>query len=119
MILVGIGYLISASNDVSTYAGFEDAKADSKVKIAGQLVKSKPIVYDPTVDANLFTFYMEDKDGDIMKVKNYGAKPQDFELSESIVVTGKLDGEEFLATDILLKCPSKYKDQEVLLRNNG
>lgn len=118
MIVVGIGYLISASSDVSTYANFTDATTDSNVKIAGQLVKSKPIVYDPMVDANLFTFYMTDKDGNEMQVKNYGAKPQDFELSESVVITGKMEGDVFLASDILLKCPSKYKDQEVLLRNN-
>lgn len=118
MIVVGIGYLITASSDVSTYANFKDATTDSTVKIAGQLVKSKPIVFDPAKDANLFTFFMEDKDGEVMYVKNYGAKPQDFELSESLVITGKMVDDFFLATDILLKCPSKYKDQEVLLRNN-
>lgn len=118
MIFVGIGYLISASADVSTYANFADARGNSNVKVAGFLVKSKPIVYDPTIDANSTTFFMEDKKGEIFQVVYKNSKPQDFEMSESLVVTGKMVGEQFIATDILLKCPSKYKDQEEMLRNN-
>jgi len=119
LVVVGIGYLITASSDVSTYANFEDAKLAKNVKIAGQLVKTKPIVYDPTMDANLFTFYMKDGNGEEKQVKYIGAKPQDFEMSEQIVVTGKMEGEHLLASELLLKCPSKYKDQEVLLREKG
>ncbi len=119
MIVFGIGYLITASGDVSSYANFDDAKPDSTVKIAGNLVKSKPIVFDPNTNANYFSFFMEDKEGKTMQVVNYGAKPQDFEMSESIVITGQLEEDKFIASDILLKCPSKYKDQEVLLRKNG
>jgi cytochrome c-type biogenesis protein CcmE len=44
-------------------------------------------------------------------------KPQDFELSEQIVLTGKMKDDEFIASEILLKCPSKYKDEEVYLKN--
>ncbi len=119
MIIAGIGFLISSASDVSTYANFKEAKGNSTVKIAGFLVKNKPIVYDPNVDANLMTFFMEDKDGEIMKVTYHDSKPQDFEMSESLVVTGKIREGEFVASDILLKCPSKYKDQEFMLRENG
>ena len=118
MIVAGIGYLITATNDVSTYANFSDAKSNSKVKVSGFLVKNKPIVYDPNVDANLTTFYMEDQKGEMMKVVYQNSKPQDFEMSESMVVTGKREKDAFYASEILLKCPSKYKDQEVMLRQN-
>ncbi|GLR16267.1 cytochrome c maturation protein CcmE domain-containing protein [Portibacter lacus] len=118
MIVAGIGYLISATSDVSTYANFSDAKSNSKVKVSGFLIKNKPIVYDPNVDANLTTFFMEDQKGESMKVIYQNSKPQDFEMSESLVVTGKLENDIFYASDILLKCPSKYKDQEVMLRKN-
>ena len=118
MIVAGIGYLVSASSDVSTYANFEDAKGNSKVKVAGFLVKNKPIVYDPTVDANSTSFFMEDKKGEVFPVIYSDSKPQDFEMSESLVVTGKMEAGTFYASEILLKCPSKYKDQEVMLRNN-
>ena len=118
MIVAGIGYLITASSDVSTYANFEDARGNSNVKVAGFLEKSKPIVYDPNVDANSTSFYMKDKKGEVMQVIYSDSKPQDFEMSESLVVTGKMVDDKFMASDILLKCPSKYKDQEVMLRNN-
>jgi len=46
-------------------------------------------------------------------------KPQDFELSEEIVVTGSIQGDEFVGKDILLKCPSKYKDEEIYIREEN
>ena len=36
------------------------------------------------------------------------SKPQDFEKSEQIVVIGKMEAGNFVASDILMKCPSKY-----------
>lgn len=119
MVIAGISYLVSASSDVSSYATFKEAEGSGTVKIAGQLVKNKPIIYDPAKDANLFTFFMEDDNGDVRQVIYIGAKPQDFEMSEQIVITGKVDGDIVNASELLLKCPSKYKDQEVLLRDNG
>ncbi|MFN5363918.1 MAG: cytochrome c maturation protein CcmE [Bacteroidota bacterium] len=49
----------------------------------------------------------------------HAAKPQDFERSESIVLTGEMSGDVFQASEMLLKCPSKYKDQEVYVREKG
>ena len=45
------------------------------------------------------------------------AKPQDFELSEQIVLTGKMQGDVFMASDMLMKCPSKYKDEEIYIKS--
>ena len=50
------------------------------------------------------------------KVVFDGAKPQDFELSEQIVVTGRMKDDTFIATDLLMKCPSKYKDEEIYIK---
>ena len=41
------------------------------------------------------------------------AKPQDFEKSESIVLTGSIKGDTFVATEMLMKCPSKYVEDEI------
>lgn len=120
MIVLSAGVLISASGDVSTYANFEQAIASqSRVKIAGELVKGKEIKYNPSEDATLFTFYLKDKIGEEKKVVMDIAKPQDFERSESIVVTGMMKEDVFYADDILLKCPSKYTNEEISIRNNG
>ncbi|MBK7343217.1 MAG: cytochrome c maturation protein CcmE [Saprospiraceae bacterium] len=120
LILAGIGLLISAAGDMSTYSTFRQAiQSGSKVKVVGQLAKDREIYYNPTEDANYFSFYVTDQEGDVRKVILRGAKPQDFELSEQIVVTGEMAGEEFLASELLMKCPSKYKDEEVFLQKES
>ena len=117
LILVSIGIFISASADVSTYATFETAiTSQSRVKIAGTLDKNKTMQYDPTVDADRFVFYMSDSDGVSNKVILKKPKPQDFERSEQIVLTGAMENGAFVADEILMKCPSKYKEEEIALR---
>jgi cytochrome c-type biogenesis protein CcmE len=117
VVAVAIGILISASKDVTTYANFSQAsKSEDKVKLVGQLVKERPVEYDPEKDPNYLAFYLKDEAGEVRRVELKAAKPQDFERSESIVLTGQMNGEVFAASDMLLKCPSKYKDQEVYVR---
>jgi cytochrome c-type biogenesis protein CcmE len=117
VVSIAIGILITASKDVTTYANFAQAtQSDDKVKLVGQLVKDRPIEYDPAKDPNFLAFYVKDDAGEIRRVELLAAKPQDFERSESIVLTGQMKGETFAASDMLLKCPSKYKDQEIYVR---
>lgn len=120
VILVGIFLLFSASKDMSTYGTFDAASANGKrMKVAGELVKDKEMKYDPEVDANAFSFYMMDADGHDAKVLLNKPKPQDFERSEQVVVTGSMKEGIFVADELLMKCPSKYKDEEINLRNQG
>ncbi|NNE28710.1 MAG: cytochrome c maturation protein CcmE [Saprospiraceae bacterium] len=120
VIAVAIGILISISGDVATYATFDQAsEAGGIVKIAGTLEKSKEMIYDPAVDPNYFSFWIADASGKSNKVVLLRDKPQDFEMSEQVVLTGAMKGEEFVATDVLLKCPSKYKDEEIALRKKA
>lgn len=117
LIAGAIVMLTTIASDASTYATFQDAKGSGKrVKIAGQLSKDKEMVYNPEKDPNYFSFFIKDSDGEEKKVILAAAKPQDFELSEQIVVTGEMKGEEFHATDLLMKCPSKYKDEEIYIK---
>lgn len=117
IVAVAIGILISASKDVTTYADFKSAgQSGDQVKLIGQLVKDKPVEYNPEVNADLLAFWLRDERGDVRRVELRAAKPQDFERSESIVLTGQMEGDVFKASDMLLKCPSKYKDQEVYVR---
>lgn len=116
LIVAGILVFISASKDVSTYANFKQAANGDKVKIVGQLAKEKPMIYDPQNSPNEFTFFMKDADGIEKKVILQQPKPQDFEMSEQIVVTGELEGDTFVASEILMKCPSKYKDEEIAVK---
>ncbi len=116
VIAVAIGFLVTANKDVTTYSNFSDSKPGETIKIVGQLSKDKPVTYDPAKDPNYLSFFVKDKKGDEKKVVLKAAKPQDFERSESIVLTGQMTGDEFTANDMLMKCPSKYKDQETFVR---
>lgn len=118
VIAVAIGFLITASKDVTTYANFNQARQHGeKVKLVGQLVKDQPVEYNPEQDPNYLTFWLRDERGETRKVVLRAGKPQDFERSEQIVLTGQMEGDVFAASDMLLKCPSKYKDQEVYVRS--
>jgi cytochrome c-type biogenesis protein CcmE len=114
IIALAIGIIISTYADSSTYGSFTDAKkVESELHVVGQLNKEKELFYNPQQDANYFAFYMRDNQGLESKVVFNGAKPQDFERSEQIVLTGKMVGNEFHASKILMKCPSKYTKDEV------
>ncbi|HEY0030924.1 MAG TPA: cytochrome c maturation protein CcmE [Bacteroidia bacterium] len=112
IIAVAIGAIFTTLNSTSTYASFTEAANDpgSEFHVVGKLNKEKEAVYNPKLDANVFTFYMLDNKGKECKVVLHKNKPQDFERSEQIVLIGKMQGEEFQASDILMKCPSKYNE---------
>jgi cytochrome c-type biogenesis protein CcmE len=76
----------------------------------GRLSKDKPMEYNPQENPNEFRFYLRDNEGREAQVILEKSKPQDFEKSEQIVVIGKMDGETFHASDVLMKCPSKYNN---------
>lgn len=117
MIAVAVGVLISMMSDVVNYSSFDQAiSSQSRVKVVGVLSKDKPMEYNPQKDANYFSFYMKDDNGLEKKVILNQSKPQDFEMSEQIVVTGSMKNDAFVADEILLKCPSKYKDEEIYLK---
>ena len=119
LMAAGVVLLISASKDMSTYNTFAQVKASSEPsKVVGVLAKDKPMYYDAEKDPNLFKFFMTDQSGELHEVTLHSAKPQDFELSEQVVVTGQFEGDAFVASSILMKCPSKYKNEEVLVRSN-
>lgn len=120
MIVAAIGLLTSVAADTSTYGNFSEAVAtQKKLKVVGRLAKDRPMEYNPEIDPNHFAFFLTDMNGETHKVVLHGAKPKDFEFSEQIVVTGSMKNDEFRATHILMKCPSKYKDEEVQIKEKS
>ncbi len=109
VIAIAIAVIISTYSNSSTYGSFTDARQTaSTLQVVGHLNKQKALYYDATKDANYFSFFMKDNKGLECKVVFTGTKPQDFERSEQVVLTGKMVGSEFHASKILMKCPSKY-----------
>ncbi|MCS6935214.1 MAG: cytochrome c maturation protein CcmE [Chitinophagales bacterium] len=117
LMAVGIGMVIAMSFDWTTYSTFNKARGRFRaVNISGYLVKSKEMYYNPEKDPNFFSFTMVDDSGTECKVVYRGAKPQDFERSEKIVVKGKMDGDVFRCSEISMKCPSKYVNDNIVLK---
>jgi cytochrome c-type biogenesis protein CcmE len=115
LIAAAIGAIISTYGDASTYESFGVAaeNPDKEFHVVGMLNKQKEKYYNPKQDPNYFSFYMIDEKGEERKVIYHSPEPQDFERSEKIVIIGKMEGNAFMASKILLKCPSKYTDGQV------
>ena len=122
VIAVAFGVILTSLSNNSTYASFKEAASGPShtYHVVGKLDRSKPYTYDAHVDANKFTFYMVDKDGNERRVTLNRPKPDDFEKSDQLVVIGKADGADaFNAADILMKCPSKYTADSISSPNKG
>lgn len=119
--MAAIAALITVFGDFSSYETFASAgKAPHKsYYIIGTLDTTQAMVYDPKLDANHFTFFAKDKAGSMKKVIFNGEKPRDIEKSEQIVMMGFMDGETFHCSRIQMKCPSKYKKDQVAVGSNG
>lgn len=122
IVAVSIGVIIAMTGDYTTYGSFSQSKEnpETTLNVVGYLVKDKPINYNPQVDANYFEFTMSDKlNGEQQVVFYRGSKPQDFERSEQVVVKGKMENGKFHASEILMKCPSKYNDDQIRLKEKA
>ena len=108
------------SVDFSTYDTIESArqKQGRYVHLIAKLDKSQPVLYDAVKDPNYLSFYAVDSLGGSTKVIYRNAKPAELEQSERVVLKGKMQGDVFECDNILLKCPSKYKDEKKQLEKS-
>lgn len=105
--------LFNFGSQVGGYMNFDQAaQTGSKAHVVGTWVEDRPTRYDR--EANVFSFYMRDQDGTVHKVQYDSPKPANFEQAEEVVVEGRMNGEAFAADNILVKCPSKYNEQQGL-----
>ncbi len=113
-IAAAIGILLMYSVDFSTYdtIGSAKEKQGKYVHLIARLDKSKPIQYDAIKDPNFLSFYAVDSLGNSTQVIYRNTKPPELEQSERIVLKGKMEGNVFKCDNILMKCPSKYKDDK-------
>ena len=111
IIAASVGVILSTISDSSTYTDFEKASENPglEYQVVGKLNLENEMSYNPEENP-YFTFYMIDSEGKEEMVKFKGSKPQDFERSDQVVITGQYINGEFIASKILMKCPSKYND---------
>lgn len=113
VVAVAIGVLISFVNATSTYDTIETAmsKPGKYVHLMAKLDKSQPVDYDPLKDANYLSFTAVDSTGKSVRVVYHDRKPDNFEVSDKLVLKGKYVDGKFECKEIQTKCPSKYKEQ--------
>ena len=116
IVLVAIAAVVAClmifMKDLSTYDSIASAKSKPGkfVHLIAKLDRTRPVEYDPVKDPNFVSFYAIDSMGSETRVIYRNAKPTELEHSERVVLKGKMNGDVFECKEILLKCPSKYKD---------
>ena len=112
LIAVAIATLISFMGDVTMYETIASArqKPGKAVTLIAKMDKGRPMNYDPIKNPNYLAFTAIDTLGNTIDVVYHNIKPTDMEKSERLVLKGKVEDGKFECKDILLKCPSKYKD---------
>lgn len=117
VVFLGVMIYLFTQTNVSYESNIAKVMQSEKtVKATGSWVKERN--YEIDKQNNIFSFYLKDDKGSIMKVVYHGTIPNNFESSTSVVVTGKYHNGAFHATDILTKCPSKYQEQPVQNANS-
>lgn len=108
----------ASSNENVTFAEAKN-HVDDRVKIIGTFDKASGVVYNPLENPNRTIFYITDKVGEKQKIEliHKDGKPMGLEQSESVTLEGKWGNDnQFHADYVLMKCPSKYNEQQHSLK---
>jgi cytochrome c-type biogenesis protein CcmE len=125
VIAAAIGIIVLTAGDASTYATFDEAYtlasngSKNSIHVVGELKKAgsgEIIGLEPGADKVSFSFILVDESGKEQKVLYNEPMPPDFTRSEKVVVIGRYQQDTFVASKILLKCPSKYQDEKLNAR---
>lgn len=122
VIAVAVMIIIITAGDASTYVSFGQARQlaqqgnNKKIHVVGHLKKDdqgRIIGLNPSEDKLSVAFLMVDNDGREQRVFYNEPMPPDLDRSQQIVVIGSYNKDLFIADKILLKCPSKYQEEEI------
>lgn len=122
VIAAAIGIIVSTAGDASTYVSFDQAFQmasagnTTSIHVVGELKKDSNgqiIGLEKSPDNLSFSFVLKDEANKEQTVFYNEPMPPDFTRSEKIVVIGGFRGDRFVASKILLKCPSKYQEQKL------
>jgi cytochrome c-type biogenesis protein CcmE len=119
LIAAAIVVLISYTGDLTTYETIASArqKEGRFVNLIAKIDKQEPVEYDAVKNPNYLAFTAVDTLGNRIRVIYHSNKPENMEKSPRLVLKGKVQGDHFECKDILLKCPSKYKDDPRVMKN--
>ena len=119
-IAVAIGVLVSFMGTLTTYDTVATAKKKQGkfVHLIARLDQTVPVEYDAVKDPNYLSFMAVDSLGGKVQVIYDKPKPGNLEHSERLVLKGRMQGDVFKCEEILMKCPSKYKDDVKITQKN-
>lgn len=120
LIAASIAVLISFLKTTTTYDTVDTAisKPGKFVHLMARLDKSQPVEYDALNNPNYLSFTAVDTLGKSVRVVYHNPKPENFEMSERLVLKGKYMEGIFECQSIQTKCPSKYKDDMKATENS-
>lgn len=117
VIFLGVGFFAFMDSKIE-YSTFQKASENHRTcQVKGAWVKDKETKFD--ANTNQFIFYMMDENKTEMKVVLDGARPNNFEMAENVVATGKVKDGYFHAKEVLTKCPSKYEGKGEDVKKSG
>ena len=108
---MGTLFTVFTANNESVVFARAFAEPGIEFKVSGTLDTEHPVVYDPEVSVSRTRFHMRDKEGEVREVILNKPKPPGLEQSESIDLYGRVVDGQFIAGEMLMKCPSKYNEQ--------
>ena len=115
VLALGLGAYSLRGGAMVAYASIAEAKAQPRhVQVFGYLYSKGS--YD---QEGRWTFDIQGENGDVMTVVYPHTKPGNFEQAISVVAVGKYDhqSQHFVADQLLVKCPSKYQEQQAEARS--
>jgi cytochrome c-type biogenesis protein CcmE len=122
VIAAAIGIIVMTAGESSTYVTFDQAfqlasnGSAKSIHVVGELKKDasgEVVGIHPGADMVSFSFILVDANGKEQEVMYNEPMPADFKRSEKVVVIGSYHNSTFVADKILLKCPSKYVEEEL------
>jgi len=116
LIAGAIAVLLSFLKASSTYDTVDSAisKPGKFVHLMARLDKTEPVEYDALKNPNYLEFTAVDTLGKSVRVIYNNPKPDNFEISEKLVLKGKYIDGRFECKEIQTKCPSKYKEEQAM-----
>lgn len=114
LIAGAIAVLLTFLKTASTYDTVDTAisKPGKFVHLMARLDKSQPVDYDALKNPNYLAFTAVDTLGKSVRVVYKNPKPDNFEMSDKLVLKGKYVDGTFECKEIQTKCPSKYKEAQ-------
>jgi len=97
----------SFKKSVTPYISFEEARRSQGLVQVNGILADKEYVLKK--DEQFLSFRLKDSKGQVLPVEYRGVVPGNFDQATSIVAIGRYQNQQFVAEQLLVKCPSKYQ----------